>query len=148
MSISIDADKNSDIKSWLDQNSDVVDIPKPNSQNVVQTAKGNTVISNDPVASRISRGQPSNVNEHKDPSTDRKGGRVSDRGDRSQSRSKSRTFSPKRHLSANCEVLNSVSRFDSLPCQQPVLPQWTVQTSSLPKLKMIEFAGDPLEWPE
>ena len=28
MSLSIDADKNSDIKSWLDQNSDVVDIQK------------------------------------------------------------------------------------------------------------------------
>ena len=37
---------------------------------------------------------------------------------------------------------------DSLPFQQPVVPQWTVQTSSLPKLKMTEFAGDPLEWPE
>ena len=53
-----------------------------------------------------------------------------------------------RNLNANCEVPNRVSRFDSLPCQQPVLPQWTVQTSSLPKLKMTEFAGDPLEWPE
>ena len=148
MSISNDADKNSDIKSWLDQNSDVVDIPKPNSQNVVQTAKGDTVISNDPVASRICRGQPSKINERKDPSTNRKGGRVSDRGDRSQSRSESRTFSPKRHLNANCEVPNRVSRFDSLPCQQPVMPQWTLQTSSLPKLKMTEFAGDPLEWPE
>ena len=148
MSLSIDADKNSDIKSWLDQNSDVVDIPKPKSQNFVQIAKGNTVISNDPVASRIFRGQPSKVNERKHPSTDRKGGRVSDRGDRSQSRSKSRTFSPKRHLNANCEVPNRDSRFDSLPFQQPVLPQWTVQTSSLSKLKMTQFAGDPLEWPE
>ena len=55
MPISIDADKNSDIKSWLDQNSDVVDIQKQNSQNVVQTAKGNTVISNDQAASRICR---------------------------------------------------------------------------------------------
>ena len=44
MSISIDADKNSDIKSWLDQNSDVVDIQKQNSQNVVQTAKGNSYL--------------------------------------------------------------------------------------------------------
>ena len=58
MSISSDADKNSDIKSWLDQNSNVVDIPKQNSQKVVQTAKLNTVISNDPVASRNCRGQP------------------------------------------------------------------------------------------
>ena len=39
MSIKIDADKNSDIKSWLDQNSDVVDIQKQNPQNVGQTAK-------------------------------------------------------------------------------------------------------------
>ena len=148
MSISIDADTNSDIKSWFDQNSDVVDIPKPNSQNVVQTAKENTVISNNPMASKICRGQPSKVNERKDPSTDRKGGRVSDRGDRSQSRSKSRTISPKRHLNSNCEVPNRVSHFDSLTCQQPVLPQWIVQTSSLPKLKMTEFAGDPLEWPD
>ena len=29
-----------------------------------------------------------------------------------------------------------------------VLPQWTVQTSSLPKLKKTDFAGGPLEWPE
>ena len=111
MSISVDADKNSDIKSWLDQNSDVVDIQYQNSQNVVQTAKGITVISNNPVASRMCRGQPSKVNERKVPSNDRKGGRVSDR---SQSRSKSRNFSPKRHLNANCEVPNRVSRFDSL----------------------------------
>ena len=90
------------------------------------------------------------VIERGDPSADRKDRRVSDRGDRSQSRSKSRTFSPKQHLNANCEVPNRVSQqgFDSLPFQQPVLPQWTVQTSSLPKLKMTEFAGDPLEWPE
>ena len=148
MSISIDADKNSDIKSWLDQNSDVVDIQKQNLQNVVQTAKGNTVISSDPVASRTCRGKPLKVIERKDPSTNRKGGRVSDRGDRSQSRSKSRTFSPKRHLNVNCKVPNRVSQLDSLPFQQPVLPQWTVQASSLPKLKMTEFAGDPLEWPE
>ena len=148
MSTSIDADQNSDIKSWLDQNSDVVDIQKQNSQNVVQTAKRNTVLSNDPVASRNCRGKPSKVIKRKDPSTDRKGGRVSDRVDRSQSRSKSRTFSLKRHLNANCEVPNRVSRFDSLPFQQPVLPQWTVQTSSLPKLKMTKFVGDPLEWPE
>ena len=114
----------------------------------MQTAKGNTVISNDPVASRICRGQPSKVIERKDPSTDRKGGRVSDRGERSHSRSKSRSFSPKRHLNANCEVPNRVSRFDSLPFQQPVPPQWTVQTTSLPKLRMTEVAGDPLEWPE
>ena len=45
-------------------------------------------------------------------------------------------------------MTNRVSRFDSLPFQQPVLPQWTVQTSSLPQLKKTEFAGDPLEWPE
>ena len=88
------------------------------------------------------------VVERKDPSAERKDRRVSDRGDRSQNRSKSRTFSPKRHLNANCEVHNRVSRFDSMPCQQPVLPLWTVQTSSLPKLKMTEFACDPLEWPE
>ena len=43
MSISIDADKNSDNKNWLDHNSDVLDIQKQNSQNAVQTAKGNTV---------------------------------------------------------------------------------------------------------
>ena len=148
MSISIDADKNSDIKSWLDQNSDVVDIQKQNLQNVVQTAKGNTVISSDPVASRTCRGKPLKVIEQKDPSTNRKGGRVSDRGDGSQSRSKSGTFSLKRHLNVNCKVPNRVSQLDSLPFQQPVLPQWTVQASSLPKLKMTEFAGDPLEWPE
>ena len=125
MSISIDADKNSDIKSWLDQNSDVVDIQNKNSQNVVQTAKGNTVISNDQLASRICRGQPSKVIERKDPYTDRKGRRINDRGDRSQNRSKSRTFSPKRHPTANCEVPNGVSRFNSLPFQQPILSQWT-----------------------
>ena len=67
MSISVDADKNSDIKSWLDQNSEVVDIQKQNSQNVVQTAKRNTVISNEPVASRICRGQRSKVIQRKDP---------------------------------------------------------------------------------
>ena len=142
------ADKNRDNKSWLEQNSDVVDIQKQNSQNAVQTAKGNTVISNDPLVSILCRGRPSKIIERKEPSTNRKGGRVSDRGDRSQSCSKSRTFPPKRHLNANCEVPNRVSRFDSLPFQQSVLHQCTVQTSSLPKLKITEFAGDPLEWPE
>ena len=122
MSLSIDADKNSDIKSWLDQYSDVVDIQKQNSQIVVKTAEANTVISSDPVASGICKGQPLKVIARKDPSTNRKDRRVSDRGDRSQSRSKSRTFSPKRHLNANREVPNRVSRFNSLPFQQPVLP--------------------------
>ena len=148
MSLSIDAVKNSDIKSWLDQNSHVVDIQKQNSQMAVKTAGGNTVISSDPVASGICRGQPPKVIARKDPSTNRKDRRVSGRGDRSQSRSKSRTFSPERHLNANCELPNRISRLNSLPFQQPILPQWTVQTSSLPKLKMTEFAGDPLEWPE
>ena len=41
-----------------------------------------------------------------------------------------------------------VSRLNSLPFQQPAPPQWTVQTSSLPKLKNAQFADDPLEWPE
>ena len=86
--------------------------------------------------------------ERKDPSTERKDRRRRDRVDRSQSRSKSRTFSPKRHLNANCEVPNRVSRLDSLPIQQSVLSQWTVQRSCLPKLKMTEIAGDPLEWLE
>ena len=43
---------------------------------------------------------------------------------------------------------NQVSRLDTKPIYQTALPQWTVQTSSLTKLKMTEFAGDPLEWPE
>ena len=46
------------------------------------------------------------------------------------------------------EVPNRASRVDSLPLQPAVVPQWTVQASSVPKLKMTEFAGDPLEWPE
>ena len=100
------------------------------------------------MASRVCRGQPSKIIERKNPSTDRKNGRVNDRGDRSQIRSKSRTFSPKRNLDANCEVPSRVSRCDPLPFQQPVMPQWTVQTSSLPKLNMTEFAGEPLEWTE
>ena len=75
MSISVDADKNSNIKNWLEQKSDVVNIQKQNSQNVVQTAKGNTVISNDPVASRICRGQPSKVIERKDTSPQRRKGK-------------------------------------------------------------------------
>ena len=89
MSLSIDADKNNDLKSWLDQNSDVVDIEKQNSQIPVKTAEGNTAISSDPMASRICRGQPLNVFARKDPCTNRKDRRVSDRGARSQSRSKS-----------------------------------------------------------
>ena len=111
------------------------------------TGKGKTTIPTNAVASRC-RGQPLQVVEKKDISTERNGRRLNDRGDRIQSRSKSRTFSAKRHLNSNCEVLIRVSRrLDSLPIQQPVLPRWTVQTSSLPKLKMTEFACDPLEWP-
>ena len=125
-----------------------MDIQTQNSQIVVKTAGANTVISTDPVASGSCRGHSLKVIARRDPSANCKDRRVSDRGDRNQSRSKSRTFSPKRHLIANCEVPNRVSRLDSLPFQQPVLPQWTVQTSSLPKLKVTEFAGDPLEWPE
>ena len=148
MSLSIDADKNSDIKSWLDQNSDVPDIQKRKSSNPVITRKTITAITSDPVASRICRGRPLKVIERKDPSTERKGRKVSDRGDRSQSRSNSKPTSPKRHPNANSEGLNRESRLNSLPMQQTVQPQWTVQTSSLLKLKMTEFAGDPLEWPE
>ena len=147
MSLAIDEDKNSDIKSSLDENSVVMNIRNQTSQNVVKTEKRDTAISSDAVASR-SRGKPLKRVERKDPSTERKDRRINDRGDRSQSCSKSRTFSPKRHLNANCEVPNRVSRLDSLPIQQAVLPQRTVQRSSLPKLKMTEFAGDPLVWPE
>ena len=145
MSFSIDADKNSDIKSWLDQNSDVPDIQKRKSSNPVITRKTITAITSDPVASRICRGRPLKVIERKDPSTERKGRKVSDRGDRSQSRSKSKPTSPKRHPNANSEGLNRESCLNSLPMQQTVQSQWTFQTSSLPELKMTEFAGDPLE---
>ena len=84
----------------------------------------------------------------KDPSAERKGGRISNRGDRSQCRSKSRTISQKRRLNVNDEVAKRASRVDNIPFQQAVVPHWTVQASSLPKLKMTEFAGDPLDWPE
>ena len=67
----------------------------------------------DAVVSR-SRRQPLIVNE-KELSTERKASRVSIQDDRSQIRSKSRTFSPKRHLISNCKRPNSVSRLDSLP---------------------------------
>ena len=121
MSLSIDENRNSDIESWLDQNSDVMDFQKQHSQIVVETAKRDTdpVISSEPLASR-SRGQPPEVIDRKDPSSERKGRRLNDREGRSQIRSKSRTFSPKRHLNANCEVPNRVSRrVNSLPIQQP-----------------------------
>ena len=94
-------------------------------------------------------GQPLKVVEKTVRSTDHKGRPLSDRDDRIQSRSKSRTLSQKRHLNANSEVANRVSRrLDSLPVQKPVLDQGIVQTSRLPKLKMTELAVDPLEWRE
>ena len=46
----------------------------------------------------------------------------------------------------NNEVPKRASRVEALPLQQAVVPQWTVEASSLSKLKMTEFAGDPLEW--
>ena len=88
------------------------------------------------------------VFERKDPSTERKGGRISDRGNKIQSCSKSRTIPPKRRLNVNNEVPKRASCVDNSPFQQAVVPQWTVQGSSLPKLKMTNFAGHPLEWPE
>ena len=48
----------------------------------------------------------------------------------------------------NNEVPKRASCVDTLPLQPAVVPQWRVQASSVPKLKMTEFAGDPLEWPE
>ena len=63
------------------------------------TGKGNTAITSDAVASRC-RGQALKVVEKKDRSTERKGRGLSDQDDRSKSRSKSRTFRPKRHLNA------------------------------------------------
>ena len=62
--------------------------------------------------------------------------------------------SPRNDISmrtAKCQTAkcaNRVSRLDTKPIYQTALPQWTVQTSSLPKLKMTEIAGGPLEWPE
>ena len=107
MSLSILEDKNSDIKSWLDENSVVMNVQNQTSQNVVKTEKRDTAISSDAVASR-NGGKPLKKVERKDRSTERKDRRISDRGDGSQSGSKSRTFSPKRHLNANCEVPNRV----------------------------------------
>ena len=147
MSLSIDEDKKSGIKNWFNQNSDLTDVSKQKTQNGVITGKGETAITSDAVASR-NRGQPLKVFEKKYHSTKRKSRRLNDRGDRSQNLSKS-SRSPKRHLNANGEVPNRVSRrLASMPKLQPVLPQWNVQTSSLPKLKMTEIAGDPLEWPD
>ena len=37
-------------------------------------------------------------------------------------------------------------RLNSLPIQQAVSPQWTVETSILLKLKMTDLVGDPQEW--
>ena len=147
MSLSIDEDKGSSIKNWLDQNSGVMDFQKQKPQNVENPEKGNSAISSNAIASRC-RGQLLKVIERKDPSAECKAGRLSDRGDRSQSRSKSRTISPKRRLNMNNEVHKRASRVDSLPLQPAVVPQWTVQASGVPKLKMTEFAGDPLERPE
>ena len=75
-------------------------------------------------------GQALKVFDRQDPFTERKGrkGRKFDRGD-SQSRSKSRTISPKRRINVNNEVPKTASRLDILHLQQPALPQWTVQTS-------------------
>ena len=57
--------------------------------------------------------------------------------------------SPRNDISnATCEVPNRVSRFDTNPIHQTARPHGTVQTSSLPKFKMTEIAGDPLEWPK
>ena len=109
MYLSIDDDKDSSIKIWLSQNSDVTDIQKLKSQNDVITENGETVITSDAVASR-SRGQPLKVVEKMVLSTERKGRRLNDRDDENQSCSKSRTFAPKRHLKANGEVPNRVSR--------------------------------------
>ena len=67
------------------------------------TGKGENATTSDAVASR-SRGQHPKVVGKKDRSTERKGKRLNDRGDRS--RSKSRTFSPKQHLNTKCEVPN------------------------------------------
>ena len=87
MSLSIDEDKGSSIKNWLDQNSGVMDFQNRKSQNVENAEKGKPAISSNAIASRC-RGQPLKVIERKDASAERKTGRLSDRGDRSQSRSK------------------------------------------------------------
>ena len=87
------------------------------------TGKGETAITSEGVASR-SRGQSLKVVKKTVRSTDHKGRHLSDRDDRIQSRSKSRTLSQKRHLNANSEVANRISRrLDSLPIQKPVLDQ-------------------------
>ena len=124
-----------------------MEFQKKKSQNVENAEKGKSAISSNAIASRC-RGQPLKVIERKDPSAERKAGRLSDRGDRSQSRSKSRTISPKRRLNMNNEVPKGASRVDTLPLQPAVVPQWTVQAPSAQNLKMTEFAGDPLEWPD
>ena len=74
---------------------------KPQNVESAETAK--TAISNNAAFSRR-RWQPSKVFERKDPFAVRKGGRLSDRGNKSQSRSKSRTISPKRRVNVNDEV--------------------------------------------
>ena len=84
----------------------------------------------------------------KDPSNECKDGTLIDRSERKLNLSKSRTVSPERRLNVNNEVCRRASRLDTLPFQQPVVHQWTVQTSSLLKLKMTDFAADPLEWSE
>ena len=70
MSLSIDEDKDSDIKSWLDENSVVMNIQNQISQNDMKTEKRDTAISSDAVASR-SRGKPLKKVERKDLPTER-----------------------------------------------------------------------------
>ena len=72
MSISIDEDKDSRIKNWLNQNSDLTDLRKQKLQ------KAKTAVTSVAVASR-SRGQPLKVVSKKNRSTERKGRRLSDR---------------------------------------------------------------------
>ena len=53
-------------------------------------------------------------------------------------------------MTSQCEQRTTQKRFmcRTLTVQQAVVPQWTLQAQRLPKLKMTELAGEPLNWPE
>ena len=141
ISLSIKEDKNSDIKSWLEQSSDVMDSQVEISRKVAASAKPKAS-SQERATLPTSKGLSNIGGTTRKRSPQRKSLILPAPRERTLSCSKSRTASPdKKPFASAPRAPPTIFNSSSVP-QMPY-PQWSPPATSLPKLKMSEFAGDP-----
>ena len=152
MSLAVDEDKNSDIKSWLEQSDENFDKcfaqPKESSREVENKGESSRPFQRVPIyshqKSQLLPSQPQIRGASKSPQR-KNTGITLPKTNTSLQQGKNEPKPKYEFAKPSFKVENTFPSFTpAVPVQPPV---HFVQTS-LPKLKLSEFHGDPLEWPE